>query len=166
MLKSCSRSFALPSFMLYLLGGAHLSAAPKPDRMKPLERVEASKIANGVAHRILLFEKNQQAYHFDKTPSTKRDYSLACSIAHGLDLGKAEQKNEHLLRLTSENAEEDPGVLGLATEMQKRRQYDAFSVSAWPVRDLPKRGTWVILIRMHHSNTKGDESFDINPVCY
>ena len=141
------------------------SSADKPDHLTAIEKVETAKVANDVADRIMALQEQDGRYHFVKTPSIKRDYLLACSIAHG-DTTQMTQTNEKLLSLTTENAEEDSAVFRIATEMRVEHHFDAFSVAAWPIRTLMARGTYKVIVRMHDTKERIDEPLKMNSDCH
>ena len=124
------------------------SSTAKPDHLTAIEKVETVKIANDVADRIVALQEQDGSHHFIKTPSAKRDYLLACSIAHG-NTNQTTQTTENLLSLTIENPEEDSAVLRIAAAMRLEHHFDAFSVAAWPIRTSMARGTYEVVVRMH-----------------
>lgn len=140
------------------------STAGKPDRLTPLEKAETAKVANDVAERIVALERHDQSNEPTKVPASKSDSLLACSIAHG-DSYQAANADEKVFSLTTENAQDDPAVFRIATQMQSQHQLTVFAVSAWPSRTSSTRGTYTVLVHMHKAVETIGQPDKINAAC-
>ncbi len=142
------------------------SPANQVDRLTLIEKVEASKVASDVAKRIATMESQSNGHQFVKTRATKRDYLLACSAAHAHALETAHRAKEKVLKVTTQNAQDDPAIAELAAQVRNQTAFSAYTVAAWPLRGAaPVRGTYVILLRLHNENETVDTSLDTSPNC-